>query len=106
MATIKHFSDFNGRTVELVGVQPMKNADFAVCFAGIKGRRYDSFTMRVGVIAGSRDLLPVTRVIEFKSNPSLHICSSKCMNAKPNGTCECSCGGKNHGVSGFLCQAA
>lgn len=43
-------------------------------------------------------LLPVTRVIAYKDSPSLHVCDARCENATGN-TCECSCGGMNHGIN-------
>jgi hypothetical protein len=118
MANMKPYSDINGETVELVGLHGMKNAEFAARFPGVKGRRHDSFTMQVGSPKGVNDVydreahkwirtyLPVTRVIEFKSNPSRHECDARCMFA--NGKimrCECSCGGKNHGKGAFICTA-
>lgn len=44
----------------------------------------------------------VERSIKFKSNPSLHECDARCMSAK-GFNCECSCGGKNHGIGRFTC---
>lgn len=41
--------------------------------------------------------IPVDRTIEYQRNPSLHKCDARCMHAKGR-TCECSCGGKNHGL--------
>lgn len=38
------------------------------------------------------------RKIEYKRNPSLHKCDARCESAKGH-KCECSCGGKNHGVA-------
>ena len=108
MANVKTFSDLNGNTVELTGVWGMDNAKFAVAFPGVKGRRFDSFQMMVGtpagVVSADRNALPVTRTITYKSNPSKHVCSDRCINAKPNGACECACGGKNHGAGGFVCE--
>jgi hypothetical protein len=104
MANIKHFSDWNGTTVELAYIRQMKNAAFATQFPGIKGRRCDSFTMWVGATREApRDLLPVTRVIEYKRNPSKHECNAKCLNGSARGACECRCGGKNHGAGSFVC---
>lgn len=37
-----------------------------------------------------------TRMIEYKSQPSLHKCDGRCLSAKGH-KCECECGGKNHG---------
>lgn len=104
MATFKYFSDFGGQTVELVYVREMKNAEFAARFPGVNGFRYDSFMKRVGYAAGATmdgQELPLTRMIEWKKEPSLHVCNAKCMGGKVNGACECSCGGKNHGRGTF-----
>lgn len=109
---------FNGDT-ELVRVTSMNNADFAARFPGIKGRRYDGYSMQVGTPLGHPSVyvanegwnhgpvMPVERVINFKSNPSKHECDARCMNATGRTmNCECSCGGKNHGRGGFVCKAA
>lgn len=108
---------FNG-DMELKGVTGMKNAEFAARFPGVKGRRVDSFEMKVGRPIGAverfipgqgwdrSDLLPVDRIITYKSRPSRHECDARCMNASGRTmNCECSCGGKNHG-RGFACVAA
>jgi hypothetical protein len=100
MASIRYFSDLNGETVQVEHPHGMDNAPYAAAFPGVKGRKYDSFSRFVGYRPGTREVLPVTRTIEFKNNPSLHVCSSKCMNATGK-SCECSCGGKNHGAGGF-----
>lgn len=107
---------FNGET-ELHNVTGMDNKEFAKRFPGAKCRRYDGYSMWVGRPVGSverfipgqgwdkSDLLPVERVITYKSNPSRHECDARCMNA--NGrtmNCECSCGGKNHGRANFICN--
>ncbi len=105
MATTKMFSDLNGTTVELFNTVPMDNKEFAAAFPGVKGHRYDGFSMRVGRAADGR-YLPQTRVIGFKSHPSRHECDSRCMNATGRTmNCECSCGGKNHGRGAFVCSA-
>lgn len=50
---------------------------------------------------------PVERRIEYKSNPSKHVCDARCMFATGRTMkCECSCGGKNHGNGGFRAVAA
>ena len=109
---------FNGET-ELKGVTGMDNAEFASRFPGVKGRKYDGYSKWVGRPVGAverfipgqgwdkSDLLPVERVITFKSNPSLHECDARCMNATGRTmNCECSCGGKNHGRGAFACTEA
>ncbi len=102
--TIKHFSDFGGQTVEVPHIQPMRNAEFAARFPGVKGRRWDGFDMMVGKVNGT--LLPVTRSIDYKRQPSLHVCNAKCVGGKVNGACECQCGGKNHGAGMFTALLA
>lgn len=97
--SMKYFSDHNGQTVELPWTESMKNEDFANLFPGVRGLRYDSFSKRVGKVNGS--YLPLTRVIDYKKNPSLHVCNAKCLGGKHNGICECRCGGKNHGRGVF-----
>lgn len=87
---------FNGTTeVKPYGV--IRNAEFAAKFPGVRGKRSDSFSMLVGRDAAGQ-LCPVTRVIEFKKNPSLHKCSDKCRSAK-GASCECSCRGQFHGAN-------
>lgn len=112
MANIKYFSDTTGEATELKFVTAMDNKEFAARFPGVKGLRYDGFSMLVGHTTGYRanleGFLPVTRKIEYKAFPSRHECNAKCLNGKHNGTCECQCGGKNHGAGMFtrLMEAA
>lgn len=98
MATFKHFADINGETIELRGyVLGMDNAKFAAAFPGIKGKRLDGYSMQTMRSADGREL-PVTRVIEYKSAPSKHVCDDRCLHATGKVMkCECACGGKNHG---------
>lgn len=118
MATFKYFSDLNGTSVELTHLDAMDNKAFEAKFPGIKGYKYDGYRMRTGQPVDftpvfdraaqrwTRDTRPVTRVIQYKSNPSKHICDARCMNATGKTMqCECSCGGKNHG-KGFSCEEA
>jgi hypothetical protein len=98
MANMKHFY----RDELLTRVEDMPNAEFATRFPGTKGMRSDSFKMRVGYTTDFRGPFPIQRVIEFKRFPSRHECNAKCMNGHVNGTCECSCGGKNHGLGALL----
>jgi hypothetical protein len=101
MANIKNFSDTENGAIELTYATSMPNAEFRAKFPGVKGIRYDGYTMWVGRNSTGADYLPVTRKIEYKSFPSKHVCNSKCLNGKHNGTCECQCGGKNHGAGMF-----
>ena len=101
MANIKNFSDYTGEAIELTFSSAIPNAEFAARFPGVKGIRYDGYTMWIGRAEGSNQWLPVTRKIEYKSAPSKHECNAKCLNGKHTGTCECKCGGKNHGAGMF-----
>lgn len=99
---------FSGST-ELVYIRPMKNDLFASRF-DVRGVRYDGYSRLVGYAIGATNdghELPVTRKIEYKSNPSLHRCDARCRNAKGH-SCECSCGGQFHGFgdSGMFQAAA
>jgi hypothetical protein len=102
MAKTKNFSDYNGQTVELCSIHGMDNKVFATLFPGVKGFRYDGYSMMVGhPTSGAGGVLPLTRKIDYKSFPSKHECNSKCLNGKHNGACECQCGGVNHGRGMF-----
>lgn len=103
MANFRYFCDIDGAGIELAQIQPMDNSKFAGLYPGVAGFRYDGYMKYVGVAAGGADrrILPVTRKIEYKANPSLHACNAKCMNGKCNGVCECRCGGQNHGRGTF-----
>ncbi len=78
------------------GLRPMKNAEFEKRFPGVQGKRDDSFSKLVTFDEHGTPM-PVTRVIDFKKNPSLHKCDARCRHAKGN-NCECSCGGQFHGA--------
>lgn len=92
---VKYFSG----DVQLVSVQPVKNEQF-IAMGGVKskGNYYDSFSRLAGKTQDGK-LLPVTRTIFYKKNPSLHVCDGRCRHAK-GGNCECSCGGQYHGIGG------
>jgi hypothetical protein len=93
MSTAKYFS---GAT-ELWTVWPEKLARFrAIGGIPTKHNRYDGFSRMVGETIERNAVMPVTRTIFYKSNPSLHKCDGRCTHAKGH-DCECSCGGKNHG---------
>lgn len=108
MATEIYYSDITGEPVALSVIQGIPNAEFSTRWPGVHGRRFDGYQMLVGRNA-SGNLMPVTRCVFRKSNPSNHKCSARCLNAKCTGRseCECECGGKNHGLGTFsnLAQA-
>lgn len=97
MATAKYFSG----AVEIAHPFGLENKRFrAIGGVPSKHNRYDSFRRLVGhPVSGEKATLPVTRTIYFKSNPSLHVCDARCRHAKGH-NCECSCGGKFHGIDG------
>jgi hypothetical protein len=99
MANIKYFSDVTGQAEALTAPHGMNNAEFVARWPGVRGIRYDGYQMLVGHVGGT--VLPVTRQIEYKAQPSRHECNAKCLNGKHNGKCECQCGGKNHGAGMF-----
>jgi hypothetical protein len=98
MANVRHFY----REEQLTRLESMLNDEFARRFPGEKGVRCDGFKKRVGYTADHRGPFPVQRVITFKRFPTLHECNARCMGGNPNGTCECSCGGRNHGLGAIL----
>jgi len=76
----------------------MKNEEFVATFGSVKSLRFDSFRRLVGKTIGTSEVLPINRVVYFKtSQPSLHKCGGKCRSATGH-NCECSCGGKFHGI--------
>lgn len=103
MANVKYFSG----TEQVFDPTSMDNKAVIATFGSLVGKKYDGYSRLVGFAKGtdSRDRMncvgakPVTRVIQFKSNPSLHKCDSRCRHAK-GGDCECSCGGQFHGAGG------
>lgn len=96
MTTAKYYSG----TEEVQWPHAMKNTQFAEQFPEVVGKRYDSFNRWIGyrVQETGKTLLPVTRIILFKKNPSLHECGPRCRSAK-GPSCECSCGGQFHGAN-------
>ena len=94
--TFKYFSG----TTEIKSPEQMKNNTFRACFPEVRGVKVDGYSMLVGIVNG--EILPVERRIEYKARPSLHECNGKCLNGSPRGTCECKCGGVNHGRGGLF----
>lgn len=86
-------------TTALKNVFGLPNAQFtAIGGERSKHNSYDGYNRMVGhTNEGPDAILPVTRMIEYKSNPSLHKCDARCQSAKGH-LCECSCGGKFHGA--------
>jgi len=103
MANIKYF---NG-TTELKPVI-LPTAEFNKTFPGVKGLNAGWIGDKWAGRSADGRLLPVERMITYKQFPSRHECNAKCLNGKHNGTCECQCGGKNHGAGMFtkLLEAA
>lgn len=97
MTTTKYFSDINGQTFEVPFIRPIKKEEFAKMFPGHRGIKYDGYSMLVGAESFGGLEMPITRAINYKKNPSKHECNARCLNGKCGGTCECRCGGRNHG---------
>jgi hypothetical protein len=93
--TIKYLS---GSTELDGGIPWLNRKTFEERFPGVRGIRVDSFGLYAGVAKNSEELMPVTRIVEYQKNPSLHKCDARCRSAKGH-SCECSCGGKNHGIN-------
>jgi hypothetical protein len=104
MANFRYFADLNGTQTEVTFWGGMDNKEYAAKFPGIKGWKMDSFARYVGKTADG-SILPITRNIQRKRNPSNHKCDARCLNAT-GFLCECACGGKNHGAGNFMCEAA
>lgn len=98
MANMKFFATVAGQVVELESIWWENNKTALGIPKGTK-RVWDGKRWTGDIKA--------ERVIQFKSNPSLHQCDARCMNAKGR-ICECSCRGKNHGNGGsaLSCEAA
>lgn len=94
MAKIRYF---NG-DIELKNAHCVSNEEF-LAMGGIMSKHnfYSHQTRFVGhTMSGIDKVLPVTRKVILKSNPSKHKCNAKCINATGH-QCECECGGVNHG---------
>ena len=91
---MKYYSD----KTELKNIFSIKNVSFEA-IGGTKNKHnyFDSFRRLVGYSTEAHIVLPVTRKIQYKRNPSKHKCSARCRSATGH-SCECECGGKNHGI--------
>ena len=101
MATLKvlKFCDLpDGSVVELKDCYTIDNQKFLSAFPGLVGIKAGPSARWVGYPTSGPDCVrPVTRMIDYKRYASKHTCNAKCLGGKINGTCECSCGGENHG---------
>jgi len=94
--TIKKVIYFYGVT-ELANVHTVKLDEFERLNGRPSKHNWAGRNYRLaGYVGGIKR--PVTRRIEYKANPSKHACDNRCMSAKGH-VCECSCGGKNHGIN-------
>jgi hypothetical protein len=98
MNTTRYFFDSPEGPIELSYAYSMRRNKLREMFPNVRALRIDSFSDWVGT-GPNKEALPVTRMIQYKNRPSLHKCSAKCRNGKCGGVCECSCGGKNHGLA-------
>ena len=97
MSNTKYFSDINGKTFELTFIRSIPTEEFRRIFPSIHGIKADGYSMLVGSEEFRGLEMPITRQINYKKNPSKHECNARCLNGKCGGTCECQCGGRNHG---------
>lgn len=93
MANIKYFTECQGQAVELTGIW----------HDGSVSRKASAFSGRCPTCGEGHK---AQRAIEYKAFASKHECNAKCMSGSALGKCECRCGGKNHGRSAFICEAA
>ena len=83
MSSFRYFADVKGETIELSRV--WFNYQLP---AGQRRRGYSPEGIE----------MHVSRIIEYKNQPSKHKCDARCLHATgKHMKCECSCGGKNHG---------
>jgi hypothetical protein len=94
-----NFKAFNGTDELSRFIVPV--AEFNTMFPGVKGLNAGWHGDKYVGRAVDGRVLPVERLITYKQFPSRHECNAKCLNGKHNGTCECQCGGKNHGAGMF-----
>lgn len=87
MTTTKYFADINGVAHLLSNIHHDGHISAHVShFTGLTedGRR-----------------VTATRAIAYRTRPSMHECDVRCQSAKGRTmTCECACGGRNHGKIG------
>lgn len=102
---IKHFAECGaGSIVELARVQWADTREFERIIGrpilpGEKLTR-EGRLFAFGSCADCGRIHPSGRRIHYSKTPSQHVCNAKCMGAI-GPSCECSCGGKNHGA-GFI----
>lgn len=83
VSTFKYFADTSAGTLEF------NNADY---------RKDGAY----GFDKESQTWVKITRKINYKTRPSKHECDDRCMTASGKTmTCECACGGANHGKNGI-----
>lgn len=100
------FKYFSGDE-EVFDPTDMPNNLFRDRFGETPAKSSDGFSKRVGFARDTHSSLrmkyegarPITRAIAYSLNPSKHKCGARCRHAKGS-SCECECGGKNHGAGG------
>lgn len=97
MATYKYFANCGGEQVELLDVHYNPQQFFGVISGNLRWLKKKPYRM-AGRCEKCGWLHVAQREIEWKKDPSLHRCDGRCMSAK-GFSCECSCGGKNHGAA-------
>lgn len=87
MANFRYFSTVAGETVQFDRVDYRGKVAF-------------------GYHAETKQWVAIERTVEYKRQPSRHVCDARCYNATGRTMkCECSCGGKNHGKGAFNCES-
>jgi hypothetical protein len=103
--TVKHFGEcLGGAIVQLGRIAWADRRDFERIIgrpiaAGERLTR-EGGLFAYGVCSDCGRLHPSGRRINYSKKPSMHACNSLCMGAR-GPSCECRCGGKNHGA-GFV----
>lgn len=90
-----------GRTSALmVGRQPAQSAALGAVFYGDTFSQYGDICVACRGCGLHRGASPVRGTVSTK-----HVCGAKCL-ASTGPSCECSCGGKNHGAGHAVSEVA
>ncbi len=83
-----------GRTsAVMAGNYPAASKEFGAVFIGASALCLNDFCVACRVCGRNRSAILVRGKVSHK-----HLCGAKCLASK-GPSCECSCGGKNHGAS-------
>jgi len=80
----------------------VRQADYDKAWPGITPVTSQGYPMVMRLFTPDGPFLPVTRMVRYSTSPSLHSCDERCIQAKGEVlTCQCVCGGINHGTGTF-----